>query len=271
MQGKLLCGFFILSNLFAGAQIPVLPEGRHHFIVIAHRGDHTEVPENTMASYEYAIGNAVDYVEIDLRTTRDSVLVIMHDETVDRMTNGKGKLSELRYADLRLLRVRDISKDSGKIYQIPSFAEVLKTCKGKINIYLDFKNASVLQTYRLIREYGMEKHVIVYINEPFQYTEWRRLVPDMPLMVSLPEGIKNGQDLIKFLSESPVALLDGDYTDYTTDVFKTASTLGLAVWPDIQGPDEANNWDKALELGFMGLQTDHPLALISYLKKKALR
>lgn len=253
------------------AQTAALPESKHKFIVIAHRGDHVEAPENTIAAYENGIKHDVDYVEIDLRTTKDSVLVIMHDATVDRMTNGKGKISDMSFAELRKLRVIDKIRDSTKTYAVPTFEEVLKTCKDKIHIYLDFKSASVPQSYEMIKKYGMEKQVIVYINSPLQYDEWRKLVPSMPVMLSMPDNIKNGDQLKTFLAKYPLELLDGDYSDYTTEIMNTAIAAGKTVWPDIQSADEDRNWDKALELGFKGLQTDHPKALIEYLKKKGLR
>jgi glycerophosphoryl diester phosphodiesterase len=253
------------------AQTAALPESKHKFIVIAHRGDHVEVPENTIAAYENGIKHEVDYVEIDLRTTKDSVLVIMHDATVDRMTNGKGKISDLTYAEIKQLKVMDKKKDSTKTYSVPTFEEVLKTCRDKIHIYLDFKNASVLQSYNMIEKYGMEKQMIVYINSPSQYEEWRKLVPSMPVMLSMPDNIKNEDQLKIFIAKDPLELLDGDYSSYTRAMVKAATAAGKTAWPDIQSPDEDRNWDKALELGFKGLQTDHPKALIEYLKKKGLR
>jgi glycerophosphoryl diester phosphodiesterase len=252
------------------SQKAVLPELRHRFIVIAHRGDHVKVPENTLAAYENGIRNGVDYVEIDLRTTKDSVLVIMHDATVDRMTNGSGKVSELSYSQIRALKIRD-KNDSAISYPVPSFEEVLKTCRNKIHIYLDFKNASVMQSYEMIRKYGMEKQIVVYINSAEQYRQWRSLVPSMPVMLSLPENIRSEEELKNFLGKYPLELLDGDYSDYTPGMLKTAAGAGITVWPDIQSPDESKNWDKALITGFQGLQTDHPEALIEYLKKKGLR
>jgi glycerophosphoryl diester phosphodiesterase len=271
MKINIACLFVVVCNIHLYAQQAIVPEGKHKFIVIAHRGDHVEVPENTLAAYKNAIKNGVDYVEIDLRTTKDSVLVIMHDATVDRMTNGKGKISDLRYDELRKLKIIDKRKDSRKTYPVPTFEEVLQTCMNKINIYLDFKEASVQQSYNLIKKYGMEKHFIVYINSPFQYEEWRRLVPSVPVMLSLPDSIKDGNVLKTFLAKYPLELLDGDYSDYSKEIVNVAIASGKVVWPDIQSPDESRNWDKALELGFKGLQTDHPKALIEYLEKKGLR
>jgi len=252
-------------------QTPVfsLPESKHAFIVIAHRGNHTRLPENTIAAFTEGINIGVDYVEVDLRTTKDSVLVVMHDATVDRMTNGKGKISELTYAEIRQLKIP--GKNTAAQYDIPTFEEVLTTCKNKTHIYLDFKDASVEQTYRMIKKNGMQDQVIVYINTAFQYKEWKRVAPAMPLMVSLPGTIKNEEDLRGFLEKTPVALLDGNFNSYTIAMVAAAKSAGTPVWPDIQSTDEAGNWDRALELGFKGLQTDHPEQLIAYLKKKGLR
>lgn len=257
-------------NAIAFSQV-VLPVPKHRFTVIAHRGDHTEAPENTLAGYNNAITNGVDYVEIDLRTTKDSALVIMHDAIVDRMTDGKGKVSDLTLAEIKQLKVHDKSKSDTQAYSIPTFEEVLKLCKGKIYIYLDFKNASVQQAYNMIVQYNMQHDIIVYINAPNQYTDWKKVAPAMPLMLSLPGNVKTSSDLTAFITKTPVALLDGDYTDYTADILTTATAAGIAAWPDIQSPGEAANWDKAISLGFKGLQTDHPKALIDYLHSKGLR
>jgi glycerophosphoryl diester phosphodiesterase len=262
--------FLFVGTSKINAQTAALPESKHKFIVIAHRGDHVEVPENTISAYENGIKHEVDFVEIDLRTTKDSVLVIMHDATVDRMTNGKGKINDLTYAEIKKLKIID-RKDPTKTYSVPTFEEVLKTCRDKIHIYLDFKSASVPQSYDMIKKHGMEKQVIVYINSPLQYEEWRKLVPSMPVMLSLPDSIKNGDQLKTFIAKYPLELLDGDYSGYTSEMVKSATAAGKTVWPDIQSADEDRNWDKALEIGFKGLQTDHPKALIEYLKKRGLR
>jgi glycerophosphoryl diester phosphodiesterase len=111
----------------------------------------------------------------------------------------------------------------------------------------------------------------VYINSQSQYQQWRELVPSMPVMLSLPDSVKNENQLKVFLAKYPLELLDGDYNGYTAQMVNAAQAAGKTVWPDIQSRDEDQNWDKALELKFKGLQTDHPKALIEYLKKKGLR
>ena len=270
MKHFIACLLLSVLSFNIKAQSIALPISKHKFIVIAHRGDHVDVPENTIAAFEQGIKHGVDYVEIDLRTTKDSILVIMHDATVNRMTNGTGGVSDLTYKEIKQLKIID-RKDSAKTYQIPTFEEVLKTCRGKIYIYLDFKNASVRQCYDMVKRYGMEHQLIVYINSPLQYRQWRELVPSMPLMLSLPGNVKNENELKSFLGEHTLELLDGDYSDYTRGMLNYLNKAGKIVWPDIQSPGEANNWEKALETGFKGLQTDHPEELINFLKNRGLR
>jgi glycerophosphoryl diester phosphodiesterase len=258
---------FCVMPAIAQTRTP-LPVSKHKFIVITHRGDHTMFPENTLAAYSASINDEADYTEIDLRTTKDSMLVIMHDATVDRMTNGKGRVRDLSYAEIAQLKIKGIAADSSTQYAIPAFEEVLNLCKDKIHIYLDFKDASVDQTIQLIKKHGMERQVLVYINSFAQYRDWRRIAPAMPLIVSLPDTVKSVAGMQSFIASYPAAVLDGNYNDYTPEIVAAAMAAGIMVWPDIQSKDESNNWEKALPLGFTGLQTDHPAAIIRWLKEK---
>src|SRR5438046_6886981 len=85
---------FISQNFLALHSTP-LPKTKHKLVVIAHRGSHLKVPENTLAAYENAIQEGADYVEVDLRTTKDGHLVIMHDESATRMTGLQGRIKDL--------------------------------------------------------------------------------------------------------------------------------------------------------------------------------
>jgi len=244
----------------------------HKMMVIAHRGDHTQVPENTLASIEQAILHEADYVEIDLRTTRDSQLVIMHDVSVDRMTTGKGMISNLTLQDLRQLSILDKHHPEWGKFPIPTFDEVLKLCKGRIRIYLDFKDADASITYKKIQEAGMEKSMVVYINKARQIPDWRKVDSKMPLMVSLPRSVKNGKDMEHLLDSMQIDILDGDYYEYTEELVKAAGAKKVPVWADIQSPTEGpEEWNRALLLNLAGLQTDHPAALVAFLKDKGER
>ena len=252
-----------------GARRCGIPKPKHRFIVIAHRGAHNLYPENSLASFSEGARLGVDYVEMDLRTTKDSVLIILHDATLDRTTGGRGAVSEWNYNELTKLKIK--SDKPGFSESIPTFEQTLQACRNKVGIYLDFKSASVPQTMLMIRKYGMEDQVIVYINSPAQYVEWRKREPAMPLMLSLPDSVKTAPALKRFLAAYPAALLDGDYTGYTAEMLAEASAENVPAWPDIQGKEEATHWESAVATGFKGLQTDHPEALIAWLQSRGLR
>lgn len=263
--------FFMLIPIlvFIESKIPI---PKHSYIVIAHRGNHENAPENTIAAYKNAIQIGVDYVEVDLRTSKDSQLVVMHDATLDRMTDAKGLVNQFTMDTLKKIKVYNKTHPEYGFHHIPLFEDVLAECKGKIYIYLDFKNASVKQTYQLLLKYKMEKQVVVYINSMNQLLEWNKLAPQIPLMVSLPENVQSKASLEIFTSQNIFDILDGNFQQYNNELVKTAMELNKPIWADIQSFNEGvSDWDRAIGLGIKALQTDHPSSLIAYLKEKKIR
>lgn len=257
-----------VSLVFSQGKAP-LPETKYKLAVIAHRGDHTKVPENTLEAVKAAIKSGADYVEVDLRTTSDGHRVILHDAAVDRMTDGSGKVKELTLAEIRQLKVSDKNHPVKKTYRIPTFAEVLKACRGKINIYLDFKDADVAATYDQIRDAGMDRQVAVYVNSIPQYKEWRKIAPGVPVIASAIEEVKTKEELAFFLDQANLEVLDNIYDK---DMVSAANDAGVAVWLDVESNTEnESDWNEALQKGIQGIQTDHPKELITYLNKNGLR
>jgi glycerophosphoryl diester phosphodiesterase len=261
--------FFLLSLISAKVVAqPPLPYSKHAPVVIAHRGDHVEVPENTVAAFEKAIAHGVDYVEIDLRTTKDGKLVLMHNGTVDKMTNGTGNVKDLTFAEIRQLQVKSKNPADKKVYQVPTFKEALNACKGKMYIYLDFKEADVTAAYAQIKAAGMEKSIVVYINKREQLAEWQKVAPKMPLMCSLGDDVKDAASLLAYINQTKVQVLDGRPQQYTPEMMAAAKAVGVAIWLDVQQNEEGPAaWDPALQLKVGGMQTDHPELLVQYLKK----
>lgn len=260
---------FLSQCVKCDAQPTKLPISKHNFMVIAHRGAHKSHPENTLSAFNEAIAIGADYIELDLRTSKDGKLVIMHDETVDRTSNGQGRVDDLSWSQLKRLYIG--ANEEHKREHIPTLNEVLKQCKGKINIYLDFKDADVRYTWKMINKYGMARQVIVYCNTEEQFREWYKIAPEIPLMISLPDTVKSASQLAGILRSNPISILDGGYDVYNTNIIEMANTLNVAVWPDIQGADEFQKWEYAIRLGFRGLQTDHPEELINWLEAHKLR
>ena len=253
------------------AQGADLPASRHDFVVIAHRGDHESAYENTLPALEHAIIAGVDYVEIDVRRTADSNYVLMHDSTVDRMTDGHGLVADLTLAQLRSLHVRDLKRPQIPADRVPSFDEALVAIKGRINVYLDFKEGDRAAVARTIRTAGVTKQVLVY-DDADSVGEWRRVAPELPLIISPPKDAKSAKTLASFVSKVGVEVLDGSWKGYSREMVEAAKRVGVRTWPDIQGPlEDAAYFEKVIAVGFTGVQTDHPEELIAWLTQQHRR
>ena len=261
---SLLCSFGLYAQNVA---IRILPKSKNKMIVIAHRGDHTIAPENSLMAIQNAINDGADYVELDIRTTKDGKLVLMHDGTVDRMTNGKGNINELSFDTIRALKLFNKRITNSDTLQVPTFEEALQLCKNKINIYLDFKAANVPQVHEAIIKANMQNQMVVYINAPNQYTDWRKYVPTMPLILSLNKKVKDSTEMIQYLNKINIDILDGNWNEYTQETVNAATKMGVPVWADMQATKEDYvYWLKGIELGLLGIQTDHPKELVQFIK-----
>ncbi|MER3446394.1 MAG: glycerophosphodiester phosphodiesterase [Candidatus Dadabacteria bacterium] len=216
------------------------------FIKIAHRGASAYEPENTIRSFKKAIKMRADMIEFDVRLSRDRHLVIMHDERVDRTTNGNGLVREKTLSELRRL-------DAGKGERIPTFEEVIDLAKGKTGFVIELK------------EPGTEGGVISLVIE-------NSLIGDVFVVSFYPDLIKRVKDLeprirtglILYSSPDPIGLAKGCLADavapfhnfITEDLVKKAHSSGLIIitWTvDIR--EEA---EKLKDMGLDGIVTNKP-------------
>jgi len=100
---------------------------------ISHRGANAYEPENTLRAIKRALGYAVDMVEVDVRETKDGQIVVIHDETLERTTNGRGYVHQMSFSELRKL-------DAGKGERIPTLQEVIDLVKGRVGLVVELKD-----------------------------------------------------------------------------------------------------------------------------------
>ena len=244
-----------------------LPPLKHPIAVIAHRAGRGIMPENTLSAIRNAIRLGVDYVELDIRATRDGQLVIMHDGKVDRTTNGTGAVKDLDFAAIRALNAGQKFDAIYKGEQVPTFDEVLALCRGRTHIYVDHKEAPIPQMLAAIKAQGMEHEVVIY-NGPGALKEWKKAAPHIPVMPSLPTVYRKPGGVAEFEKELPAEVLDGNLVEWTKELVDQAHALGVKVYVDNLGPnDNPKGFRKAIEMGVDGIQTDYPDHLIAYLKE----
>jgi len=120
--GGCLTIFVVVLLIYYGVQVLLRTPALTALQIIAHRGGPTNAPENTLAAFRNAITQGADWLEFDVQMTKDRVLVVIHDETVDRTTDGTGAVHDLTLEQIR-------SFDAGQGERIPTFEEVLELVK----------------------------------------------------------------------------------------------------------------------------------------------
>lgn len=149
-------------------------QSKENIWVAAHRGWRSEYPENTMPAFQAALDLGVDQIETDVRITRDGELVLIHDATVDRTTNGTGKVCDKLFAELRALDAGSYMGENFRGAQIPTFLELMELVKDHPTVTLDLE----LKEYptkgweetaysvcdrvlRIVDEYGFTDRVVI--------------------------------------------------------------------------------------------------------------
>ena len=227
-------------------------------VVISHRGEHLHHPENTMPAFIEAHRVGADYVELDVRTTADGKLVLMHDATVDRTTNGHGEVAKLTYEELRQLNAGGAP--------IPAFDDVLEWARGKIRIYVDVKAVSAKDLVDHIGARRMTDQVAIYSGRISKAVQ--ELDPRLRIM---PEA-GNAAFAQKLIDELHPKVLAFDASDFKPDVIAVAKKAGALIYVDRLGlADNPQAWKAAIDLGADGIQTDRPEQLVQFLKEQGYR
>lgn len=129
--------------------------------VHAHRGGgYAGYPENSIATFDYTLKHIPAFIEIDPRVTKDGVIVLMHDATLDRTTTGTGKVCDYTYAELNRFFLKDKYGEKTN-YKIPSLEEALRWAKGKSVLIIDKKDAPIFCILEMIKKEKAEANVIL--------------------------------------------------------------------------------------------------------------
>jgi glycerophosphoryl diester phosphodiesterase len=252
-------------------------------LVMAHRGGAGLWPENTMHSFERAVDLGVDVLETEIQGTADNILVLMHDSTVDRTTNGSGPISSFTLEELKTLDAGyNWSADGGQTFPfrgsgitVPTLEE-LCTALPTVRINIDIKQEKpslVASLCKTIRTFDMVDKVMVASFSSKVLKAFRRGCPE----VTTSAG--TGEVALFFLMN--LVFLGGLYRSgfqafqipehssglrvLTKRFVKTAHDLNLAV--HVWTINETMDMQRLLELGVDGIITDYPDRLISLLRE----
>ena len=178
--------------------------------IVAHRGASSERPECTMAAIERAIAVGATAVEMDVRTSRDGVLFLLHDAILDRTTNGTGPAHEKAIADLQKLDAGSWFDPKYNQERIPTLREALAACRGRIDVLLDLKERGTAYRQAVAKEValsGEPERTIIGVRTIEQARLFSELLPDSRLLGLVPdpasiEAFANaGVDMIRLWPE----------------------------------------------------------------------
>jgi len=243
--------------------VKVLPAPRHGGVyVVAHRGAHIGIPENTLAAYEAAIEMGVDFVEIDLRTTQDGRIVSVHNKEIDSyVTNGRqGLVSEMTLEQLKQLDIGSRIGPQWSGERIPTFEEILELCKGRVGIYLDLKDASVDKVVNIVNKWDMARQVLWYAD----FDELERVAELCPECILMPDPGPE-EKLAEVIRRFKPSVIAAVWRHYSQSFAAKCHQAGAIVIVDESGPA---CWQDALAWNTDGIQSDRPANLITLLERR---
>jgi glycerophosphoryl diester phosphodiesterase len=217
-------------------------------IITGHRGALGSEPENTLRSFRRAVRDGCDEIELDLRVTADNELVVMHDATVDRTTDGTGDVEELTFAELRAL-------DAGLGEQVPTWAEAVAAVDVQFQAEVKTVRAVPLLVSSLQADPSLAARTIVTSSHA------EILLAVRQAMASASTGMIFGRtpavaDVLALAKAAEAGTALCGIAGLTVEGVAELHEEGLDVtaWPV---PDAAV-FAKAVELGVDGITTDHP-------------
>ena len=265
----------------------------NYVFVIAHRGDWRNFPENSLEAIESVIKMGVDIVELDVHRTADGELVVCHDKTIDRTTNGKGKISELTLDYIRTRNLRAGHKIVTR-FKMPTLEEALDVCKGRILINIDKGINYYDQIMDMLVKRNMVDQVIIKSSKSAAsmkefFAQHDKNMLYMPVVnYNTKSWGKHEQLFNEYLTtDLPFIAFEMCWNGTLPNekkVFNKVVKSGKRLWinslwnslcggkADLEDDAAIFNQDKTygkiLSYGTSMIQTDRPALLIDYLNKK---
>jgi glycerophosphoryl diester phosphodiesterase len=281
-------------------------------IVVAHRGCHnaypakniSSAPENSLKGLKNCVALGVDVMEFDIHRTKDGALVVMHDATVDRTTNGSGRIENMTLTEFRYLQLRD-NFGGAMAPQLtdltpPTLREVLDAAKGRIMLNLDVKEDIYEETLAEVVAAGMADQVLVkrvvgteadnpladqapYSQALFMPILWEQggapQPPDFAAIIRKQASASHripSVELVYFRSSDVPSVREAAHAAHVRLWANTLTQVGVKSVVDYGGDldglrDPDLTWSRLHREGFSIFQTDEPGPLIAWLKRKGLR
>ena len=259
-------------------------QSKENIYVAAHRGSSTDYPENTMPAFQAAIDAGVDQIETDVRITRDGELVLIHDSTVDRTTNGTGKVCDKLFAELRTLDAGSYKGEQFKGVQIPTFIELMELIKDHPTMTLDIELKEYPTTgheevaydvcdrvLKIVDDYGFTDRIVINtFNAKLHEYIFTKYGKKYRQHVYYPITCMGSVKIDPYSYGYCTCMFRALYSDLnmaTKEEFDRMAALGPQPWAGACVKDEASV-DAAIAAGATLITCNNPNVVIDLLRKK---
>lgn len=259
-----------------------------NIMVIAHRGDWRNSPENSLQAIKNCIDMGVDMVEIDVRLTKDSIPVLMHDKTIDRTTNGKGKIINWTLDSLKTLYLKNGANHKTH-HLIPTLEEALLTAKGEILVNLDKCYNYFDIVYEVIKKTNTQDQVIMKGNVTLEKlkNDFEPFLDEVAFMPVINLDDNDAEAKVNnYISNFKPAAFEFVFNNLNSPIinkFDSIQKQGSRVWVNslweslnagyeddmaVLNTDSIYGWYVKRKVNM--IQTDRPQLLLEYLRRKNL-
>lgn len=300
---SLLLALVVLAGCSGEARQSAAPENRAEGLrarllagdttavfVVAHRGDWRYAPENSVAAIEHSIAVGVDVVELDLQLTRDSVLIVMHDATLNRTTTGKGRVADWTLDSIRTLKLKNGCGIRTK-HPVPTLEEVLLAAKGRVLVNLDKADRYFDLVVPVLERTGTTRQIVMKGSKPADevlalYGKYLDEVIYMPIVnLDNENAAELMQGYISDLKPAAYELLYARAEDTVLPLRMRDTLRGRALiwyntlWDTVCGghDDDLSLEDPDAAFGYLIdtlgariIQTDRAEHLLNYLRRRGL-
>jgi len=276
---NILIVFFLLSACNTGRHFTktskeFLNPNSEYVMVAAHRASHKTYPENSLPAIQHAIDLGVDIIELDVKVTKDGVVVLNHDGTIDRTTNGTGDPEEYTWDELQKFRLKmpdgTLTNES-----LATFEDALNLIRGKAMVDIDIKTSHLKPVVDVVIKTNTMSQVFFFDND---YDALKEVLSYEPEMILMPRAYsyQMADSAIKVFHPKVIHIDPSFYTENVTDLIRKNNSR---IWINALGETDDlirnGKTEEAMKelLRYRAniIQTDEPEALIKYLKSKGLR
>lgn len=261
-------------------------------LVVCHRGDWRNFPENSIPAIESVIEMGADVVELDIQLTKDSVLVLMHDGTIDRCTTGKGRVADLTYEELQKFYMKTAHGTRCSLdLKVPTLREALEVCKDRIVINIDKGYNHYGLVLALAEEMGMTEQILIKGSSSLASIREKMAANEQNLLYMPIISPTNAKSMALFeeyiADDEPQLAYEICWGEYTPEVESAMQRLiadGSKLWVNslwnslcgglsddvawVTSADEV--YGKLVDMGATMIQTDRPEYLLEYLRERGL-